>query len=135
MKKVIITMSAAILFLGLVSFQLNTVIGSTDPMQVIPDGNDLLLTEDVQTVLDKSCLQCHGVDGSGKAKFKWNFAKMEEMKVSKLNSKMNKLIKEVENEKMPTKKYLKKHPEAALLDEDKQILIDWANSVKESIKE
>ena len=135
MKKLIMIISGAILFLGLVSFQFNVNPPSSGTMQVIPEGNNITVSADVQAVLDKSCLPCHGVDGSGKAKFKWNYAKMEGMKVSKLHSKMSKLIKEVENEKMPTKKHLKKHPEAALSDADKQVLIDWAKSIQNSNKE
>jgi len=135
MKKILIIMSAAVFLFSLFSFQLKNIRSSTDIMQVIPEGNNIEVSADAQAILDKSCLPCHGVDGIGKAKFKWNYTKMSKMKVSKLNSKMTKLIKEIEKEKMPTKKFLKKHPEAALSSNDKQILIDWAKSIKESNNE
>ena len=87
---------------------------------------------DVQAVLDRSCLPCHGVDGKGKAKMKWNYDKMAEYSATKLISKMVKVAENVEEEKMPPPKHVKKNPDRKLSEEDKKLLISWADKVAES---
>jgi len=131
MKIIILVFVTAFLLIGFSSFRnlpstfFNNVAQSKQ--------NDFQVPDDVQKILDNYCLQCHGADGSGKAKFKWNFDKMNDMKTSKLLSKLAKISNEVEEEKMPPKKYIKKHPEKVMSAEEKQRLIDWADNLAESL--
>ena len=134
MKRLIITTAVAVLvFTGLVSFKSNLNTVAQTQNSFLQQPTELSVPDDVKAILDKSCLPCHGTDGNGKAKMKWNYDKMSDMKTSKVVSKLSKIITKVENGKMPTKKFVKKHPEGALTEADKKALIDWADGLAESL--
>lgn len=129
MKKIILLFLAAFLFTGLSSFQ-------NKPEKSHPNPEESFQVPDnIQVILDNYCLQCHGTDGSGKAKMKWSFDKMSDLKVSKMLSKLSKISDEVSEEDMPPKKYLKKHPEKKMSADEKQLLIDWADGLAQSLIE
>lgn len=94
-------------------------------------SNQIDVPEDVQVLLDRSCLPCHGADGSGKAKMKWNWEKMTEYSKTKLISKLVKVAEKVEEDKMPPKKNLKKYPERILDAAEKKVIMDWADGLAE----
>lgn len=94
--------------------------------------NEIEVPTDVQAVLDRSCLPCHGADGKGKAKMKWNYAKMAEYSSSKLISKLVKVSEKVEEGKMPPPKNVKKNPDRKVSEEDKKLLMSWAENLAES---
>lgn len=93
------------------------------------------MPEDVKVLLDRSCLPCHGADGSGKAKMKWNYEKMPEYSKTKLISKLVKVAEKVEEDKMPPPKNIKKYPERKLTDAEKKIVMDWADGLAEKTAE
>ena len=95
------------------------------------DLNQIEVPEDVKAILDRSCLPCHGAEGSGKAKMKWNYGKMAEYSKTKLISKLIKISEKVEENKMPPRKNIKKNPDRKLSDEDKTILMGWADGAAE----
>jgi hypothetical protein len=64
---------------------------------------------------------------------KFNWEKLPEMSVTKQVSKLSKVVDKVEADKMPTSKYIKKHPDAKLSDEQKKTLIDWADNTAEGL--
>jgi hypothetical protein len=74
-------------------------------------------------------LHCHGIDGKGKAKMKWNYEKMSSYSKSKLVAKLSKIEDKVEEGKMPPAKFLRKHPEHKLSPEDKETLTAWASDL------
>ena len=84
--------------------------------------------DNIQPILDKSCLPCHGADGTSKAKMKWNYEKMKSMKTSKMVGKLSKIASKVEKGKMPTKKFNEKYPDKQLTTDEKKALIDWARN-------
>ena len=96
MKSLTITFTALLLFIGLASFQ--SIPTKTTNISFSPAdlGLEISTPDNVKAVLDRSCLPCHGVDGSRKAKFKWNYTKMSNMSSSKVISKLNKVIKEID---------------------------------------
>ena len=96
-------------------------------------NNDIDVPENVQAVLDRSCLPCHGPDGSGKARVKWKYEKMSEYSKSKLVSKYIKISEKVDEGKMPPAKSVKKHPEWSLSAEDKVLLKTWAENAAEQV--
>lgn len=131
MKNIIVFSLAALFLLGLSAFQSLTKDSLSNLS--IQEKSSFDVPEDVKTILDNNCLQCHGTDGSGKAKMKWNYIKMSDMSTSKLISKLSKITDEVSEEKMPPKKYLKKHPEKKLTEEEKKILVDWADQLAQGL--
>lgn len=99
----------------------------------LPQNPGIEIPSDVQVLLDRSCLPCHGSDGSGKAKMKWNFEKMDEYSSSKLVSKLVKISEVVAEGDMPPPKKIKKKPELSLTADEKDVLAKWADGAAESV--
>jgi uncharacterized membrane protein len=96
-------------------------------------SNQLEIPQNVQVILDKSCLPCHGADGSGKAKMKWNYEKMGDYTTSKLVGKLVKINEVVSEEEMPPPKKIKKNPELKLTSEERDIIAKWADEAAQSL--
>lgn len=97
-----------------------------------PIGQDLKTIDcpdNVMRILQQSCYDCH-TDASGNvmAKGKLNFSKWEGYEAAKKVSKLEKICEEVTENKMPKKKYLKKHPESALSDKDITAICEWTEA-------
>jgi len=132
MKNLIITAGLVLIITGLVSFK-SGFTGTTVPETPQQETSGFVVPDDVKVILDKSCLPCHGVDGNFKAKAKWNYDKMNDLKKTKQISKLSKIISKVEKGKMPTSKFIKKNPDKNLTSNDKKVLIDWADGLAESL--
>ncbi len=136
MKNLIITMGIIISIFGLLSFRTGgSASASRDLTYLREGGSKFTVPGNVKAILDKSCLPCHGVDGNGKAKMKWNYAKMPEMKPSKMVGKLSKIVSKVEKGKMPTAKFVEKNPDKKLTEADKKALIGWANGLIKDLTE
>lgn len=132
MKSFLASFASSLFIIVFYAFSIPTPQASSD--HIFLDTNPgIEVPADVQQILDKSCLPCHGADGSGKSKMKWNWEKMPEMSTAKQVSKLSKVVDKVQADKMPTPKYIKKHPEAKLSDDQKKLLIDWADSTAEKL--
>ena len=132
MKSILASVASVLLLIVFYAFSMPTpqatsghIFLETDPGFEVP--------KDVQQILDNSCLPCHGPDGSGKAKMKFNWEKMPEMKSSKQVSKLSKVVDKVQANKMPPSKFINKHPDAKLSDEQKKLLVDWAEDTAEKL--
>ena len=98
------------------------------------NNQDITRTEEVQALLDKSCMPCHSDQGSGlKSKSKLNFDKLNDLETTRKVSKLLKIAEEIEEKKMPKAGYIKKHPEAALTSDEADLLIKWAKNEAEQI--
>ncbi|NOX84576.1 MAG: heme-binding domain-containing protein [Chlorobi bacterium] len=126
MKNLVIIAGLALIFIGLVSFK--TIFNDPAIPKVPPpqEASGFTVPDNIQSILDKSCLPCHGTDGKYKAKMKWNYDKMPQMKTSKKIGKLSKIATKIEKGKMPPKKFLSKNPDKQLTDQEKKTLIDWA---------
>ncbi|MEE4255941.1 MAG: heme-binding domain-containing protein [Bacteroidales bacterium] len=97
--------------------------------QPVAEDIELGWPEDVMGILERSCFDCHTDElGSLKPKSKLNFSKWEEYKLSKKIGKLDDIIKEVDEKKMPPKKYLDDYPDRALSDEEIKLIKEWANA-------
>jgi hypothetical protein len=132
-------------------------IPSGRPAVTMNNPNDLLLNNEVPVKVEKmlraACYDCH----SNESVYPWyayvapvsflvsrdirvgreelNFSdwkSLEKMDQAKL---LDKIIEEVEEEEMPMVIYPPLHPEAKLSDEDRKVLMDWAESFAESLFE
>lgn len=108
---------------------------STNQINNSPEARNasFKVPNDVRTILDNSCLQCHGSDGKFKPKLKWNFEKMAYMDNAKLISKLSKIEDVLTEGKMPPKKYVEKNPSHKLTKEHKKTITNWASSLAEEI--
>ena len=130
MKKLVTIILPALLFVISMSFMMesentNEALVSTNPTA------KLEIPENIQSILDKSCMGCHNDEASNqKAKMKLNFAKFNNGKYSlgKQIAKLNGIAKSVEKGKMPTKKFVAKYPDRALSDAEAKALIEWAKA-------
>ena len=131
MKSLLTSFLSLVVLISFYAFQSSS--NDNQPNMSVGDFSLTDVPEDVQAILDNSCLPCHGADGQGTAKLKWNWEKMPELTTSKQVSKLSKVVDEVNEDKMPKPKYLKKHPEAKLSDEQKKVLVDWAERTAEGL--
>lgn len=105
-----------------------------DQVSLNSGTQDVTRPEEVQTILNKSCMPCHSDQGSGlKSKSKLNFDKLNDLDPTKKVSKLLKIAEEIEEKKMPKSGYIKKHPEAALTTDEADLLIKWAEKEAEQI--
>lgn len=94
------------------------------------------IPDDVQLVIDNSCYGCHYSGSKNtKGKGKLKFDKLGELKTHKLVGKLGGIADVVKEDDMPPKKFLQKKPEAALTDEQKELLINWAEFTAQSYTE
>jgi hypothetical protein len=132
MKKYIlipIALFSAILFLN---FNNVDKIGSSNE----PASSEFSIPSDVKEIIDNSCYGCHNSESRNlKGKGKLKFDQLGELKTHKLVGTLSKLSDEVKEGDMPPKKFLKNNPESALTDEQKQVLINWAESTAKSYTE
>ncbi len=92
------------------------------------------IPDNVQAILDNSCYGCHNSDSKNlKGKKKLDFDKLNDLKTYKAIGKLTDVAESVTENDMPPKKFLKKHPERALTDEQKEVLTSWANSTAKSL--
>ncbi len=130
MKKLlfILTLSAsALLFMNFNS-----------PLKEVEDTSStaaaIEIPDNVQAILDNSCYGCHNSDSKNlKGKKKLDFDKLNDLKTYKAIGKLTDVAESVTENDMPPKKFLKKHPERALTDEQKEVLTSWANSTAKSL--
>lgn len=115
---------------GFLSFNANT---ATKSFPSQDENNQIEIPQNVQLLLDRSCLPCHGADGSGKAKMKWNYEKMGDYSKSKIISKLSKISEVVAEKDMPPPKKIKKKPELKLTSEEREVLSSWADGTAESL--
>ena len=133
MKNLIIITVFALIITGLLSFKSIVNDPAVSKLPSPQEVSGFTVPDNIRPILDKSCLPCHGADGKGKAKMKWNYEKMKEMKTSKLVSKLSKIASKVKKGKMPTKKFIKKYPDRNLTDEEKNTLINWAENYADQL--
>jgi len=125
MKNLVIITVFALILTGLLSFK-SMMNESSVPNVPPPQTSGFTVPDNIQPILEKSCLPCHGADGTSKAKMKWNYEKMKGIKTSKMVGKLSKIASKVEKGKMPTKKFNEKYPDKQLTADEKKALIDWA---------
>jgi hypothetical protein len=107
---------------------------------------------DVQTILEKACNDCH----SNNTKYPWysniqpvawwldkhvvegknhlNFDDFTSYRIAKQYKRMDDCIEEIKEGGMPLSSYTWIHKDAILTDAEKQIIYDWCNTIRDSIK-
>ncbi len=92
----------------------------------MPSSETYKKPSDVNSILKRSCFDCHHSDSKKLlAKGKLSFDKLEELKDVKKIATYKKIEKEIREDKMPPKKYIKRNPEKTITEEEKEILFQW----------
>jgi len=90
--------------------------------------------EDVQQILDKSCVGCHNSDSKNiKGKGKLKFDQLGTLKLHKQVGKLADIAEVTEEGDMPPSKFLKNYPDRALTEEEKEKVVAWANKMAEQL--
>ena len=121
---------------------------------IVP-STDFMLTynvpEEVGRVMHTSCYNCHSNNTDypwyshvqpigwfldnhiNKGKAELNFSEFGSYSVRKQKSKLNSMASQVEKDEMPLSSYTFIHREARLSQENKKVLIDYLNALKDSL--
>jgi hypothetical protein len=90
--------------------------------------------ENVTKVLETSCYDCHGdASSNAKALGKLNFAKWNDLTAAQKVGKMQDIIDVVKKGDMPPAKYVTNYPDRALGQDQKDLVIKWANEESDKL--
>lgn len=102
---------------------------SVDSTPVGQDTLSINCPDNIKAILERSCYDCHSnTAGNPVSKGKLNFSNWGEYTSAKKISKLEKICTEITENKMPKKKYLKKHPESKLSDADVTAICEWTQA-------
>jgi hypothetical protein len=115
-------------------------------------GNTFTTPADVKTILAKACNDCH----SNNTRYPWyahiqpiawwladhikdgkkelNFSEFASYNQRRQYRKMEEVVDEVKEGGMPLRSYKRIHKDARLTDDEKNKLIGWANSIRDTLK-
>jgi len=126
MKKKSLTSVLTILFLFVAVSAMSTEKPTKKSPEQMPDN--------VKAIIDKSCFGCHNTNSKNEdAKESLDFKKMTGLSDIKKISAYKNIGETVGDNDMPPKRFLKKYPDKALTDKEKQELIAWAKKEAEAI--
>jgi uncharacterized membrane protein len=131
MKKIfqitVLLLPVSLLFLGSSIYQRNLTVS-------IAGDQTIEFPENVKGIIDNKCYGCHNTESKAiLAKGKMNWDDLPGMDKIKLISKVDKIIKVLEDGSMPPAKFVKQNQDKGLSDEERQILKDWAVSEADSL--
>ena len=148
LKKILYVLLAAIIVIQFIHPERN----KTQAMQPNNLGNVHLIPENVQSILTKACLDCH----SNKTRYPWytslqpvdwwiaghiknakkqiNFDEYSNRSLRYQFHKMEEIVEQVKDGKMPLDSYTWIHKDAILTEVEKNTLINWATAVQDSMK-
>lgn len=92
-----------------------------------PGVSEKELPEQVKSIIDQSCFQCHNADSQNEdAREALDFRTIDALgKVKKITT-LKEIAEVVEKGEMPPKKFLEKFPEKKLTEAQAKILTDWS---------
>ena len=152
MKKIFKKIVVVILILFLL-MQLYQPSPNLDYGKVLPENFTKLyyVPMNVQTILKTSCYDCHSnntnypwysnlqpirffMDGHiNEAKENLNFSEFGNYSRRKKENKLDRIIKQIKSDEMPLNSYTLIHKNAKLTDQNKIVLINWMQEIKDSI--
>ncbi|GAB1454660.1 hypothetical protein MASR2M47_47160 [Draconibacterium sp.] len=121
-----------ILSISLMVFMLATLLatGSENPVKSKPVD----MPDNVKAIIEKSCFGCHNTDSKNdKAKDKLDLKTLGDLTTPKMIHALKEISEVVEENDMPPEKFLAKFPDKKLTDDEKKILMDWADNQAKSL--
>lgn len=92
-----------------------------------PEISEKELPEQVKSIIDQSCFQCHNVDSQNeKAREALDFKSLDGLSKVKKITTLKEIAEVVEKGEMPPKKFLERYPDKNLTEEQAKILADWS---------
>ncbi len=131
MKKLVLF--SIIAFGGLIFMNFSRI----DSKSVNPKNDKYEVPENVQAIIDRSCFGCHNSDSKnekGKKKLSWDLMK-KGYKTYKVIAKLSEIEEVLQKNEMPPEKFLAKYPDKKLSDEEREIMIKWAQDMVKKMSE
>lgn len=92
-----------------------------------PEISEKELPEQVKSIIDQSCFQCHNADSQNeKAREALDFKSLDELSKVKKITALKEIGEVVEKGEMPPKKFLERYPDKKLTEEQAKVLADWS---------
>ena len=92
------------------------------------------MPENVHAVIEKSCMGCHNsMSQNQKAKDKLNFTTFNELTEIKKIKTLREIVEVLEEKKMPPKKFIDRHPDKNLTEEEEILLKKWAEKEAKAV--
>jgi hypothetical protein len=88
------------------------------------------IPENVSKILTQSCASCHNEGGSGGAMGVWKLSQFDTYPAAKQSKKAQAICKSITRGSMPPKAVQNANPEMVLTQEQKDIVCQWAASLK-----
>jgi len=106
-------------------------VNSVNPPETGPKPD---FPENILKIVERSCFDCHS-DNSGNfaAKGKLNYSSWNEYSTARKISRLDAICNMITKGKMPKKGFVKKHPEKALSQEEKETICKWASEETNSL--
>ena len=122
-------------------------VDTINPKETAP----IQMADSVSSLIENACYDCHSnntkwpwytniapiswflLDHVNEGRRELNFSEWNSYSVPRMKRKLQEIVEEVEQDKMPLKDYKMMHPEAELLPKDKEKLIRWAKAYADSL--
>lgn len=91
------------------------------------------MPDSVKTIVNHSCYECHNSKASGDEKDFMNFDELSTMEAPQLVAHLYNMGKMVKYGYMPPKKIVRDHPDMALTEKQKQIILNWVKAENEKL--
>ena len=148
LKKILLFLIVSLIIIQFIHPKRN----KSDALQPNYIGNTYHIPENVKSILTKACMDCH----SNNTSYPWyaytqptdwwmndhiingkkglNLDEYSNKRLRYQYHKMEEIIEQVKDGKMPLNSYTWIHKDAILSKDEKDILINWANSVMDTLK-
>ncbi|MCB2208888.1 MAG: heme-binding domain-containing protein [Bacteroidetes bacterium] len=132
MKKILIFMLTLVMGFMFVNFTIED--KKTPQDEVKSEAATYSVPDDVQKILDNSCVGCHNSDSKNiKGKGKLKFDEFADMKLHKQVGKLADIAEVVKEGDMPPSKFIKNYPDREPTAEEKEKLVKWANEMAKQL--
>ncbi|PLW97390.1 MAG: hypothetical protein C0591_06655 [Marinilabiliales bacterium] len=132
MKKISIFMLTLVLGFMFVNFTIEN--NKVPQEEVKTEAVTYHVPDDVQQIIDKSCVGCHNSDSKNiKGKGKLQFDELADLKLHKQVGKLADIAEVVNEGDMPPSKFLKSNPDRELTYDEKVKLANWAAEMAEKL--
>lgn len=142
------------IFIGFIAIQFVQPARNTNGQVLATDINKVVFVPDsVQTILKRACYDCHSNNTNyplyayiqpigwllnrhiQDGKKQLNFSEFGAMPKRRQESKLKSIASQIKDEAMPLPQYTLLHKDAILNKTDKDLIIQWANTVKDSLSQ
>jgi cytochrome c5 len=87
------------------------------------------IPDDLEVIFQKSCMDCHAIDGKMMAMAKLNFSEWDKYKAGKQTKKAVAICRKITKGAMPPKSYREKYPETIPSASQIELICKWSKTL------